>query len=1047
MRIAHLADVHIRGLSRHEEYRRVFELFAEDAKAQNVDIIFVGGDIFHTKTSGITPEYIDFMRWWLTRLSEVAPLHMILGNHDGNLTNASRQDAINPIVETLNNPRVFLYKQSGVYEFAPGFNWCVFSLFDEEGYERVKPVEGKVNIACYHGGVRNSVTETDWKIDEGPDLPFFEPYQLALLGDIHRMQFLGTRGEKPWIAYPGTAVCQNYAEESYKHGYLLWDIGSDGTIQNVVHREIEQPNPHCTIDWKGTIEEFRKDVVGKKEGSRFRVRTAQYIAQDDYKRISDILKHEKKAQEVVFKHDHDNQKDVFSAGGLEMMRDDLRNVEVQMLLLKDFYRDSTITAFEWEKVADRVTKYLQAATQGEETPRGIKWSLKELSFDNLFTYGKDNLVNFEKLRGIVGVFGPNRVGKSSIVGAVMYGLYNASDRGAIKNLHIVNARKGFGEARLKFIANGIEYQLTRETNKTDTRKGDTVAATALDLRCYNEDGSKTIMNGEARTDTEKSVRKLIGSQDDFLLTSMSTQGDLTRFINEGSSFRKLILTKFLDLDVFEKMYVAANKDVSATTAALRTTPVKKWEDERKSLQSKLTNYEEFLNRVHVRLESLRTESQELQVQIALHQNVMPVSQEIVERCKLRIKHLELTRTGHYDTEARLTNEMADLREKLAVVSATIASYDSKALEAVLASGQTLRSTIATLKMQLKHETSNLEALKKSIKKLDVVPCGDKFPTCMFIKDSHTDKGKLAAQEERVKSLEEAVRENETTLAGLAEEDVQSKLAALRKAQSTERELSDKLAKTELAHSRVEGDLKDASTALAAEQEKLSDLESSLKKNESLGLIALRSKAAKIQEEVKKFDGMRLEAATSKGKVESDLFKLDEQERKWTQLMGELRIFELIANAFSKRGIPTRIINSQLPAINAEIRDILQGVVEYTVELVADEESNAMEVYLNYGDSKRLIELGSGMEKMFAALAIRVALHKVTTLPKTDIFVLDEGFGVLDETNIEACNRLLVTLKKHFRAILVITHVDAVKDVADVVIEITRNEKDSKVHFE
>jgi DNA repair exonuclease SbcCD nuclease subunit len=190
VRIAHIADIHWRGLSRHDEYREVFEAFARDAAVRKVDHIFVGGDIFHTKTTGLSPEYIEQMTWWLNTLAETAPLHLMLGNHDGNLTNLNRQDAISPIVKTLNNPRVHLYKYSGVYQFDQDINWCMFSLFDEENWDDVKPVPGQTNIACFHGAVAGAKTETDWELEGGLSLDFFRDYDFVMLGDIHRTQYL-----------------------------------------------------------------------------------------------------------------------------------------------------------------------------------------------------------------------------------------------------------------------------------------------------------------------------------------------------------------------------------------------------------------------------------------------------------------------------------------------------------------------------------------------------------------------------------------------------------------------------------------------------------------------------------------------------------------------------------------------------------------------------------------------------------------------------------------------------------------------------------------
>lgn len=212
LKIAHIADIHWRGLSRHEEYKEVFAAFAAHAKTNACDHVFVGGDIFHTKTSGLSPEYIEMMAWWLGTLAEISHVHLTLGNHDGNLVNLSRQDAVTPIVRALNNPRIHLYKSSGVYEFSPGYTWCIFSLFDEEGWADVKPIPGKINIACYHGPVWGAKTETDWLIEEGLTVDFFKDYDFAFLGDIHRAQYLGYRdveivvNEDELTKYPGAEI-------------------------------------------------------------------------------------------------------------------------------------------------------------------------------------------------------------------------------------------------------------------------------------------------------------------------------------------------------------------------------------------------------------------------------------------------------------------------------------------------------------------------------------------------------------------------------------------------------------------------------------------------------------------------------------------------------------------------------------------------------------------------------------------------------------------------------------------------------------------------
>ena len=222
MKIVHIADVHFRGLTRHDEYRRAFNNFFEKVSKLSPDVIYVGGDIVHSKTQGISPELIDVLSWWFTGLARIAPTHIILGNHDGLVFNKDRQDAITPIVEALRNPNIHLYKDSGVYPIKnhEEFNWCVFSCFDEENWENIRPAPGETNIALFHGGVLGSLTDIEWEIEGEVTADFFKNFDYALLGDIHRSQFL-TKDKK--VAYSGSAIQQNYGEDPGK-GFLFWDI-------------------------------------------------------------------------------------------------------------------------------------------------------------------------------------------------------------------------------------------------------------------------------------------------------------------------------------------------------------------------------------------------------------------------------------------------------------------------------------------------------------------------------------------------------------------------------------------------------------------------------------------------------------------------------------------------------------------------------------------------------------------------------------------------------------------------------------------------------
>ncbi len=104
-KFAHIADTHIRNLKFHHEYKIVFNQLYEHLANEGVDYIVHCGDIAHTKTQ-ISPEFVDMARDFFQNLASIAPTYIILGNHDGNLKNNNRQDAISPIIKALNNPNL-----------------------------------------------------------------------------------------------------------------------------------------------------------------------------------------------------------------------------------------------------------------------------------------------------------------------------------------------------------------------------------------------------------------------------------------------------------------------------------------------------------------------------------------------------------------------------------------------------------------------------------------------------------------------------------------------------------------------------------------------------------------------------------------------------------------------------------------------------------------------------------------------------------------------------------------------------------------------------
>lgn len=852
------------------------------------------------------------------------------------------------------------------------------------------------------------------------------------------------RTRKPYIAYPGSMLQHSYAED-LKHGYLFWDI-KDHDQFNVDFCSLPNFRPFVTISWEGSISGVIEIAKSYPQGSRFRIRTADHMSQGDIVSLTNALRTNLGAAEVTYKFDKSVDTSVISSGTVTVMKEDLRNHEVLLRFLHEYNTDANVSDQEWDQISDLVESYLKDCCDGDEVVRNTKWSLKHASFDNMFSFGEGNTINFEKLQGITGIFGPNRVGKSSIVGMLMYALFNSSDRGSLKNLHVVNVRKQHCRARLLIDVNGIDYVIERQTTKHGNKRGDVNAVTHLNLYQL-KDGGLIDLNGEQRNDTEKTIRRLIGTPEDCLLTSMSVQGDINRFISQGSTQRKMQVAKYLDLDIFDMMYESAKNDVNSLKGALKNYPDKDWIFLIKQQEHRFLDVNKEFDRTQLTLDESIASLDALKGKLLTNVKSAPITRSQLDTLRNKVKNAETQHIALIDRINRLTNDLTSLRTTIAETDDARSLYDVDALKKQLSSWQKLQSTIRDLKHIYERESTLFKQQEHALRILDEVPCGDEYPSCKFIKDAHVIKPKLQEQQEKVKKASSKLSDAQLSLVDVSIDDIQKKLdeyeRLIKLGSDLQNERSTKTVELAVAGAKIE----QSSSALDVDKCRLVSLEHAMQNDESHEVVMLRREIDVLTTTVSKLDAEKLRLATLKGKLQSEIDQLKESKSTVDSLLSKLKIHEIVANAFSKHGIPNHIINSQLPLINAEIAKILYGIVDFTIELETDVDNNSLDIFINYDDSRRMIELASGMEKMISSLAIRVALTNISSLPKMNTLVIDEGFGVLDDSSVEACNRLLIALKRNFHNVLIISHVDGIKDSADNIIEVFKKEKDAAVMFE
>jgi exonuclease SbcC len=1045
-KLLHVSDTHIRNLKYHAEYRQIFEKIYQIAREQEVDYIVHCGDLAHTKTQ-LSPEYFELATDFLKNLSDIAPTYIILGNHDGNLKNDTRQDAITPIVQALQHPQLHLLKDSGETHINEDICLNVLSVFDEDNWQEISDKE-KVNIALYHGSVAGVVTDTGWVMEHGDhDISVFEGFDYVFLGDIHKTnQILDTEGR---VRYCGSTVQQNFGETNDK-GFLIWEI-EDKDNFDVKHYAIPNPKPFITVSLEedGSLPEIEIPA-----NSRLRLVCSSHIPAKVLKKATDVAKSIWRPESVVVQNKPGTALSVDEISG-EYETENLRDVTVQEKLIKEYLKDYKLEDEAIDKVLDLNRKYNTLAEQNEEVGRNVSWKLKNLEWNNLFNYGEDNTVNFEKLEGIVGIFGKNYSGKSSVVDSLLWSVYNSISKNIRKNVDIINQNREEGSTSVDIQIDNNVYTVAREASKYTRRLHgvETVEAkTSVDFSALDLiTGEKTSLNGLDRKETDANIRKVFGTLDDFLLTSMTSQHGSMQFINEGSTKRKEILSKFLDLELFDKKFKLAKDDSSALKSNIRKLEGRDFADEillaHKDVlltDQKIEENKDKCVKLKEILERCNEELSNLKVKIASGPKTKLIDISSVES---RLEEDETTLSSLQEKDIQF-DKLVETKEKtLYELLQTLQEYDWDKLQGDKKKLEELNRKSIQIDASVRAIEADISSRKQKLAILDTVPCGDSFPACRYLVDANKQKKEIPEVEEKLTVQEKAKRDAEDEIEKLS--GVLDTINECDKLNKNKILLEQGISEAKLKKEKNKNKI----SSLKIDIEKLKEDKEEYYKNEEWmkQLRNIEEEKSKIEKSVKlakakldECDNNTSSFTMQKGVLTQKITQLEEQRQELENLRDEYSAFELFSKCMHSNGIVYDIIKRRLPLINQEMAKILANIVNFDVFF--EDDGKKLDIYIQHPKyGPRPLELGSGAEKSIASIAIRLALIKTSSLPVGDIFILDEPATALDEENMEGFTRILEMIKNNFKTVIIISHLDALKDVVDKQITIDKIDGFAKVN--
>jgi DNA repair exonuclease SbcCD ATPase subunit len=944
-------------------------------------------------------------------------------------------------VKALNLPDLHLLKNAGEVLVGPDIAFNVLSVFDEENW--VKPSDPKrINVALYHGSVSGVKTDTGWVMTHGDhDVGIFGGHDYALLGDIHKTnQILDTEGR---VRYCGSTVQQNHGETNDK-GFLIWNIEDKDTFE-VNHHVLLNPKPFVTIELtpKGRMPRGTKIP----EGARLRLVSNNNLPLDVMRKAVDVAKDRFNPESITFLNRAAGERGTVEIGKTFKV-ENLRDKGVQQNLIREYLIDYEPSEKMLEQVFDLNRKYNSQIEETEEIARNINWNLNKFEWDNLFNYGKDNSIDFANLNGIVGIFGKNFSGKSSIIDGLLYTMFNTTSKNERKNYNIINQHRKDCRGVIELQIGDKIYSIERTSEKYVKKLKGVVsneAKTNLEFSGFDPDaGESTSLNGLSRIETDAQIRKRFGTIEDFLLTSMSSQLDNLSFIKEGSTRRKEILAKFLDLEIFERKFKLAQEDSVGLKAVLRRLGDTNYDNDIIIAELQRDEAQKELSKEVITCDRLRHDLSVVEAEyISLTERIDSIPAE-----RLDIKDLLETRTSHENKIEEIDVNVVELKDENEGYDKKLKEYDDFLttidIEDLLEQKKefdefkkSYENTVARARLL----DNEYKTMSKKISLLDEVPCGSKYPMCQFIRDAHLATVEIPSLEiDIIDKIEEAKKyKTKVVSVDSAEliELIDKYNGIIIQKNNFEIEKRDNKVSIEKLYAKIKSYKND----LFATNEKIDLYEE--KRELIKNIEKLLSERAAVQEKV---DTTRDSILTREehinqhhhniGSLEQKVESLKEKKTELTNIREEYAAYDLFMRCAHSNGIAYDIIKKRLPVINEEIAKIISNIVDF--EVFFQEDGRKLDILIKHPKHEpRSIEMGSGAEKTIAAMGIRLALLNVSNLPKGNIFILDEPGTALDAENMEGFIRILQLIKMYFKTVILISHVDSLKDIVDVEITIDK----------
>ena len=244
--------------------------------------------------------------------------------------------------------------------------------------------------------------------------------------------------------------------------------------------------------------------------------------------------------------------------------------------------------------------------------------------------------------------------------------------------------------------------------------------------------------------------------------------------------------------------------------------------------------------------------------------------------------------------------------------------------------------------------------------------------------------------------------------------------------------------------RGRADLAESEQRLAEYQAAVADLPDLERRT-----AAAEQLVARLQQDIQAASQRRgvLQAAAERRQQAADGIAMLSEQHDKAEL--ELGIYSELFDAFGRSGVPAMLIDGAVPAIETEANLLLGRMTDQRMAVQLETQrttqsggiAETLDILVSDELGTRAYEVFSGGEAFRINLALRIALSKILArrmgAPLPTLFI-DEGFGTQDAAGRERIVDTISAIQDQFEKIIIITHLDDLKNLFDVHIQVEKS---------